>query len=63
MKAVIIKGADSWGSEYKKYRSTEEHIQHNQRENQIQRERNERARSENTGQRRTNGSTDTKVPR
>ena len=60
MKTVIIQRTDSWGGEYKKYRSTEEQIRQNQRENQIQRERSERARSENAGQT-TNRSTDATV--
>jgi hypothetical protein len=46
MRTVIIQNKESWGSEYKKYRSTEEHIRQNQQENRIQRERDERARSE-----------------
>lgn len=42
--------------EYKKYRSTEEQIQQNQRENQLQRQRDEQARTESV--RRQDSNTD-----
>ncbi len=47
MKAVLINRSDNWGAEYKKYRSSQEHIQQNQRDNQIQRQRDEAAKVDN----------------
>jgi len=43
---IIIDNRFSYDGEYKKYRSTQEQIQQNQREKLIQRERDERARNE-----------------
>ena len=43
--------------EYKKYRSTQEQIRENQRENQIQRQRDEQARNESTGNQNTSTNT------
>lgn len=45
--------------EYKKYRSTEEQIQENQRENQLQRQRDEQARDEVLGRRNNDTNTQT----
>ena len=43
MKIFSIERKDYWDGEYKKYRSTDEHIRQNQEENRIQRERDQRA--------------------
>jgi hypothetical protein len=43
---IIIDNRFTHGGEYKKYRSTQEQIQQNQREKLVQRERDERARNE-----------------
>ncbi len=48
---LTIKNNESWRGEYKKYRSTDEHIQQNQEANRVQRERdNSAARGECTTQ-------------
>lgn len=44
--------------ESKQYHSTQEQIRENQRENQVQRQRDERARSESSGCQNTNNNTD-----
>lgn len=43
---IIINGRFSSDGEYKKYRSTQEQIDRNQRDKFIQRQRDERARNE-----------------
>ena len=43
---IVITGRFPSDGEYKKYRSTKEQIERNQRDKLIQRERDERARSE-----------------
>ncbi|MFN2532157.1 MAG: hypothetical protein ABR555_12760 [Pyrinomonadaceae bacterium] len=43
---IVIDTRFTYDGEYKKYRSTQEQIQQNQREKLVQRERDERARSE-----------------
>ncbi len=43
---IVIDTPFTYDGEYKKYRSTPEQIQQNQREKLVQRERDERARSE-----------------
>jgi hypothetical protein len=43
---IVIDTRFTYDGEYKKYRSTQEQIQQNQREKLVQRERDERARNE-----------------
>lgn len=50
MKTIIVERKDYWDGVCKKYRSTDEQVRENQRENQLQRQRDERARSESLGQ-------------
>ena len=52
--AIIIDDRGFSNGEYKKYRSTQEQIQQNQRENQAQRQRDERARNESGASQNTN---------
>ena len=51
---IIIDDRGFSNGEYKKYRSTQEQIQQNQRENLAQRQRDERARNESSGTQNTN---------
>jgi hypothetical protein len=57
MARIVIHDRFSDG-ESKQYRSTPEQIRENQRENQAQRERDDRARSETTGSQNTHNNTD-----
>lgn len=43
MKTFNFERKDYWDGEYKKYRSSDEHIRENQQENRTQRERDQRA--------------------